>query len=1132
MDAAMLPPASVARSGRPVCHAFVIALTAAALASGPSLARAEFPRFFRGLTAPFRAAHRQAPPLPADPCLEQLAEEVAWLEHHVAHYGSIVAKAPDVWGQNRLTQHRAQYEEQMRKQLGLFESRASAALRRSDQAFLGMALALQSASGRRRGADEVAVPAASSSSNALTTISGLIPSGNEDSARADSVVIARTRPADFAQNPAGAVFGPEPLALEPTLHLDQLSRYLNHLNQLRRINEGDDSADSPGYSLNLVRVPVSIVPGGLTRKGHGAEITFLAEPILGNDLLPTTFRSLVKNDLVDLITPPLTWAVNDPDCLRWAATINGDAVADEPATSDTASRRQGVMAAMQALSARLPAVAPSTPPSMKTRRARLPLPFSQLADVSGIRQIAILIRDTRAALENDPTNRPCIIPMSVRGYLEGELDAALDLLDLEAHRHVWQELPGWNLAALVRGRDAAQLAGVRCRFFTSLAGPRPADEAWTLPLSDAALDSALLADADLCCGQPQPAVPVCQTTTAVLAWAILVESALLDQRLGDDMRTAASTRGQGGSVACLAGPFYGPDPSPEARAAFADYVRTRWPIRVFALDPAIEEQNVDESYSRRRELQIAMALAAAGGRLNAQALTRYTRRLEMDLATTSLNRTIVGFSHGSDTFGWRFYPRVQSPPTRGTLATVSETLRGGPTTDGDLAQRQLEPGMRECSAIVVMPSFVPAVRLDTQAAWFSLAHPQAIVPDAREALRLGQAVDAIRNTDACCPACRPATSAARTAELHRKVDMLERRLPTQALTAVVPFENTSGGFELFQTGITDLAPELLGWYGAAGVDPDATTSLFLMGKGFSVHDTRVIAGGKPVRILSLSRDLIEVAIPGGVQTIPAAPIQLEGTARLGSSGRIRLASAAEPLPPPARQSVLATPRGSAIGDHCDDGCHINCHRREVVEIHLATPYGVSGSLLVPVIRQATSSGGSPRFVPGCGFALSFTTTKTSGSEVPNAKVDEFYGGSCAALEIAVPDSFIPPPKAELRLVLRDDARAATAATFSLAGPFFDARRNRYVIAGGDLRNFIGDTSRPATDKTLRGAVKPYLDSLLATGDLATDGDSIALTLTAEIVAGEQAVPVGGSVPVTATRRGKTLTEPAELPAAP
>lgn len=1131
-DAAMLPTAPAARPWLLVRRAIFTVTVAGAMAVVPSGARAEFPRFFRGLTSPFRAAHRHAPPLPADPCLDRLADEVAWLEHHVNHYGSIVAKAPDVWGQNRLTQHRAEYEKQMQKQLGLFEPRASASLRRSDQAFLGMALALQSASGRRRGNDEVALPAASSSSNALTTISGLIPSGNEDTARADSVVIARTRPFDFQQNPAGAWFGDEPLAIEPTLHLDQLSRYVNHLNQLRRINEGDDSADSPGYSLNLVRVPVSITPGGLTRKGHGAEITFLAEPILGDDLLPTTFRNLVLNDLVDLIAPPLTWAVNDPDCRRWAATITGEDSAAGATAVDAADRRQGVMAAMQALSARLPAVAPSAPPSMKTRRARLPIPFTQLADVSGIRQIAILIRDTRAALENAPHNRPCITYMSVRGHIEAELDAALDLLALDTHRHVWQELPGWNLAALIRGRDAAQLAGVRCRFFTSLAGPRPADEAWTLALPHGGLDSALLVDADLCCGQPQPAVPVCQTTTAVLAWGILVESALLDQRLGDDMREAGSARGQGRSMSCVAGPFYGPDPSPEARAAFADYVRTRWPIRVFALDPAIEEQNVDESYSRRRELQIAMALAAASGRLNAQALTRFTRRQELDLAATAVNRTVVGFAHGSDTFGWRFYPRVQSPPTRGTLLTVSETLRGGPTTDGDLMQRQLEPGMRECTAIVVMPSFVPAVRLDAQAHWFALAHPQAVVPDARETVRLGQAVDAIRHADTRCPACRPVNGVAHTADLQRKADMLERRLPIQALTALVPFENNAGGFELFQTGVTDLAPELLGWYGAAGIDPDAPTSLFLVGKGFSVHDTRVIAGGKLVRIASMSRELIEVSIPGGIQTIPAAPTWPPVTARCGGLAHVRLASASEPLPSPAQSTPLGSPHVGVADAWCDENCRIDCNHREMVQIHLATPYGVSGSLLVPVIRQATSSGGSPRFVPGCGFALSFTTAKTAGSEVPNARLDEFYDGSCVALEITMPDSFIPPSQAELRLVLRDDARAEPAATFSFPSPFFDARRHRYVIAGGDLRNFIGDTSRPATDKTLRGAVKPYLDSLLAGGGLAADGDSVALTLTAEIVAGEQAVPVGGSVPVTATRRGKTLTEPAELPTAP
>jgi hypothetical protein len=259
------------------------------------------------------------------------------------------------------------------------------------------------------------------------------------------------------------------------------------------------------------------------------------------------------------------------------------------------------------------------------------------------------------------------------------------------------------------------------------------------------------------------------------------------------------------------------------------------------------------------------------------------------------------------------------------------------------------------------------------------------------------------------------------------------------------------------------------------------------------------------------------------------PLGPGGTARRRSPNRIALASATEPLPPPTRQSPLALSRAAAADNCWDDGCGIACNHREMVEIHLATPYGVTGSLLVPVVRQGPAGGGMPRFVPGCGFALSFTTAKTAGSEVPNAKVDEFYGGSCDALAITVPESFIPPAKASLRLVLRDEGRGVTAATFSFADPFFDGRENRYVIAGGDLRNFVGDTSRPATDKTLRGAAKPYLDALLATGGLAEDGDSVALTLSAEIVAGEQAVPVGGNVPVTATRRGKTLTEPADLP---
>ena len=56
-------------------------------------------------------------------------------------------------------------------------------------------------------------------------------------------------------------------------------------------------------------------------------------------------------------------------------------------------------------------------------------------------------------------------------------------------------------------------------------------------------------------------------------------------------------------------------------------------------------------------------------------------------------------------------------------------------------------------------------------------------------------------------------------------------------------------------------------------------------------------------------------------------------------------------------------------------------------------------------------------------------------------------------------------------------------------------------------------------------MKPYLDALLATGSLSADGDSVALVLSAELVAEERAVPVAGSLPVTVTRRGKTAVEP-------
>jgi hypothetical protein len=118
-------------------------------------------------------------------------------------------------------------------------------------------------------------------------------------------------PARLATPLGFATAGKGGVSLEPTVYLDQMKRYLDHLHELRRINEGDDTADSPAYSLNLVRIPVSVLPGGRTDRGHGAEITMTLTPHLGEELLPVTFRNLVTNDLLENIGVPLTQFVND-----------------------------------------------------------------------------------------------------------------------------------------------------------------------------------------------------------------------------------------------------------------------------------------------------------------------------------------------------------------------------------------------------------------------------------------------------------------------------------------------------------------------------------------------------------------------------------------------------------------------------------------------------------------------------------------------------------------------------------------------------------------------------------------------------------------------------------------------------
>lgn len=120
-------------------------------------------------------------------------------------------------------------------------------------------------------------------------------------------------------------FGPNAtIQLDPTVALDQQSTYIKYLQQLRRINEGDDTADAAGYSLYLLRMPVSVDPGQRTRQGYGAEITAQINTDSTTNLLRDNFHKWVVNDLAVQMAEaliPLVNATNLPDLYKTVTNI-------------------------------------------------------------------------------------------------------------------------------------------------------------------------------------------------------------------------------------------------------------------------------------------------------------------------------------------------------------------------------------------------------------------------------------------------------------------------------------------------------------------------------------------------------------------------------------------------------------------------------------------------------------------------------------------------------------------------------------------------------------------------------------------------------------------------------------------
>lgn len=1081
--------------------------------------------------------------------VEQLARHVDCLERHIDEYGSVTAKVPDVWGEERLTAHRWEFEQEMAQDLGTFTNRVNASIRRADSAFLASATAISAALGApstnvtsRSLIGGVKVEGNSTTTPATTTPG--TPATTTETGTAEAGITPPTSVAPFEQADGDIS------SLEPQIHLDQKARYLNHLHELRRINEGDDTKDLPGYALNLIRVPVSVMPGRKTRIGHGAEITMTVTPQYGDQLLPITFRQLATNDLVNQFTLSLVSLLNDPDVVAnaklyaslahtletgtkengekfspaendwwyhpenyptfWGAYVDtlvsrklipqadidarkasqavgtglsqaealtnaADALTSTAGTflseasmklrqtyaenaadllEEGANKAQKTTDLINTTTEKLKAtklkIATESQDAIReavmksnvdfgraaSRNAQLPFPVSYFSTVYGQSLLLQVGVEAHARVPSDP-ERGIRHYHDVEAYVREEMAGAYEMLGRDENVQLWQHCTP-ALARGVRTRQRAEIDAMRLAFFNDLC----------------------LIGADS------------RTSTGAFTWAIIVEAALLNERLIEDMREVATSHG----CHCLPTewmPFFQPKPMPEACETFNTYVKCRWPIHVFHVDPVTQEQNVADEFSSRRELQLSLAVAVSQGQISLSQANQFQRKLELDINTIALNRTIVGFSHGEDTFGYRFQPRVQTPDTESNMKVAfRETLLGGPNRDELLRDHRIEPGMRECVALVIAPAFIRQYVVDVHSDWFKLAPCDKALFNRNSKLSASQTVDLsrdIRCMQEMANVCQEDANLYRDGEVYRllrRVDQLSKELPMQTMRIEVPVSQRIGGWRLLQPGGNfDRSPQLYSWYGAPGIDTTKETTLYLAGENFRLQGTRVLVGGKGLEDWQLKNDgfqyleprtrlindaVLEVRIPDGANTFK------------------------KPLPNPGRDGK------PQVG--------------EFVEIRIATFHGVSGSIEVPVIQ-------SPEKVAA--VAAGAAAKKVVDSHVALKHIDRFqWGIDTIDVELVLDEN---------RHVVDVNQLTDTSVVSTSDSPFQDE------LGKGRFRGWVFSQLKEAAvgDKpdgslpmelTFNRGLAPVVtpiggDSLLATGlEVALKGTPIAANLeTLEIV---------------------------------
>ncbi len=96
-------------------------------------------------------------------------------------------------------------------------------------------------------------------------------------------------------------------------------------------------------------------------------------------------------------------------------------------------------------------------------------------------------------------------------------------------------------------------------------------------------------------------------TIDTLAFALRVQAAALNRRLKQDMIDQDSSL-KPDDLKRIS--FFQPDASKQAVNLFVKYVEAKWPLRVYAIEPVIAQQNVADAFGRRVQSSLDLAGAA------------------------------------------------------------------------------------------------------------------------------------------------------------------------------------------------------------------------------------------------------------------------------------------------------------------------------------------------------------------------------------------------------------------------------------------------------------------------------------------------------------------------------------------